>query len=90
MVRRLLQPTLTRRLMLAQVALLTLLWSLGAALVIYESVHDDGLMGQDSLFDAVLTVAHNLDGAPAGRSASLAAIDRVLQEDSGAEGDPGM
>ena len=32
----------------------------------------------------------NLDDAPAGRSASLAAIDRVLQEDSGAEGDPGM
>lgn len=50
---------------------------------------NDGLMAQDSPFDAVLTLACSLDHGPAEASASLAAIDRVLQDDAGAEGDPG-
>ncbi|AVR97237.1 ATP-binding protein [Pseudoduganella armeniaca] len=83
--RALLQPSLTRRLLLAQMALLGLLWLVSAALIIFEGVNEHSMLKDNGVFDAVLTVAQNMDDRPERRTVALAAIDRAISEDSGAE-----
>lgn len=81
--RVLLQPSLTRRLLLAQMALLTLLWTASAIMIFWEGVNENSLMKQNGVFDAVLVVAQSLHDRPQALTASLAAIDRAVREDSG-------
>jgi two-component system sensor histidine kinase QseC len=81
--RALLQPSLTRRLLLAQMALLTLLWTASAIMIFWEGVNENSLMKQNSVFDAVLVVAQSLHDRPQALAASLGAIDRAVREDSG-------
>ncbi|WUR11122.1 ATP-binding protein [[Empedobacter] haloabium] len=83
--RALLQPSLTRRLLLAQMVLLALLWLVSAALIIFEGVNEHSMLKENGVFDAVLTVAQNMDDRPERRAVALAAIDRAISEDSGAE-----
>ncbi|MFS2054568.1 sensor histidine kinase, partial [Variovorax sp. CT11-76] len=87
--RRLLRPTLVRRLMLAQVAMLTLLWSIAVGLVLGTSLTED--MGMvDTSHRSVLSVAHNLADRPAALAESLQRMDTALRETMGSDNDPSL
>ncbi len=87
--RRLLRPTLVRRLMLAQVAMLTLLWSIAVGLVLGTSLTED--MGMvDTSHRSVLSVAHNLADRPAALAESLQRMDTALRETLGSDNDPSL
>jgi two-component system, OmpR family, sensor histidine kinase QseC len=87
--RRLLRPTLVRRLMLAQVAMLTLLWSIAVGLVLGTSLTED--MGMvDTSHRSVLSVAHNLADRPAALAESLQRMDIALRETMGSDNDPSL
>ena len=53
-------PTLVRRLMVAQMLLLTALWTLATGFVINESGKDLNLLSTERIFDAVLAAADAL------------------------------
>ncbi|UMR29798.1 hypothetical protein MJ904_22600 [Massilia sp. MB5] len=73
--RYLIEPSLIKRLLLAQMALLTLLWSLGVAFVINESGNDLTLIGMNSIYDSFVEVTDSLEGQPEKQRASLAKLD---------------
>ena len=79
--RQWLRPTLVRRLMLAQMLLLSLLWSGFMAFVIIDGADNAGALNGMLLYDAVISVAENLAGAPERRQQSLLAIERSVRED---------
>ncbi|WP_338763442.1 ATP-binding protein [Massilia sp. METH4] len=85
LMRRILEPSLMRRLLLAQMLLLALLWTLSAAFVVYESGRDDSGLKQEAVFDAMLLVADQLTGSPAQQRETFRYIERALAED--VEGD---
>ncbi|HVR50959.1 MAG TPA: hypothetical protein VMS38_14585, partial [Pseudorhodoferax sp.] len=67
------QPTLVRRLLLAQMAMLGLLWSVAVGLLLTEALNSDGLHDARATFQAVASVAENLADQPARQQASLKA-----------------
>ncbi|WP_255754569.1 HAMP domain-containing sensor histidine kinase [Massilia sp. erpn] len=78
--RYLTEPSLIKRLLLAQMALLTLLWSLGVAFVINESGNDLTLIGMNSIYDSFVEVTDSLEGLPEKQRASLAKLDGALRD----------
>lgn len=76
---RLIQPTLMRRMLLGQMLLLTMLWSLLVAFIIYESLNDKALLKTDSIYDTFLAAADSLAGQPDRRNIVIGGIDRMLQ-----------
>lgn len=75
------QPTLVRRLMLAQMLLLTVLWSLATAFVVKDGVDNTEFLNAFKTYDALLGVAEGLAGQPALQRQSLLAIDQALREE---------
>ncbi|MGS0741657.1 ATP-binding protein [Glaciimonas sp. GG7] len=90
--KRLLQPTLMRRMLLGQMLLLTVLWSLLVAFVIYDGHHDRGLLHTDSIYDAFITAADSLADQPDRRDTLIRNVDRMLQYayDPEPEKNPGL
>ncbi|GGY48485.1 sensor histidine kinase [Pseudoduganella albidiflava] len=74
------EPSLMRRLMLAQLGLLALLWGLLLGFVVYESSTDDHDLRQDALYDAVLIVADQLADRPAQLREAFRYIELALSE----------
>ncbi len=84
------QPTLVRRLLLGQMALLALLWSLLIGLVLIEALAGS-LLGSETAYNAVLSVAENLADQPDKQRQSLRAIDLGLREAYGdSKNDPAL
>ncbi|CDG81612.1 sensor histidine kinase [Janthinobacterium agaricidamnosum] len=79
--RQVARPSLVRRLMVAQMLLLTLLWSLGTAFVMFDGGDNAAALNAFRIYDAVLSVAQNLADQPARQQQSLKAIDQALRED---------
>lgn len=79
--KRWLRPTLVRRLMLAQMAILTLMWSLFVGYVILESRNDNGVLASDKTFEAIIAIADNLAQQPRQREVVLHAADLALRDD---------
>lgn len=83
------RPTLVRRLLLAQMATLGLLWSLAVGLLLFEAFGQE-LYGADAAYDAIGSVAGNLADLPERQYASLRTIDIALREAYGDKNDAAM
>ncbi|MGJ7557711.1 sensor histidine kinase [Variovorax sp. RB3P1] len=77
------QPSLMRRLLLAQMAVVALLWTMTIALLLYDSYDDPELLKYDKIFNAVLVVAQGMSEQPQRQQESLAAFDAALVETVG-------
>lgn len=86
--RRLLQPSLVRRLVLAQLLLLVLLWAGFIGLLLFEALHGGSGLDDVERFRMVLTVAETTAGDAERQQRSLAAIDRFQRHDEGMAEEP--
>lgn len=77
------QPSLMRRLLLAQMAVAALLWTMAVALLLYDAHDDPALLRYDKVFQSVLSIAQNLADRPDLQQESLAAFDLALVEAAG-------
>lgn len=75
------RPTLVRRLMLAQLLLLTMLWSLFMAFLMIDGADSAGALNGMPIYHALISVADNLEGAPALQQQSLRALERTVRAD---------
>lgn len=80
-------PSLMRRLLLAQMLLLGLVWVLAAAYVAHDASTDSTVLRQDSTYHAFLTVAEQLAADPVRLAKGLGALDNSLRELYGSESD---
>ncbi|KAB8059891.1 sensor histidine kinase [Janthinobacterium sp. FT14W] len=74
------RPTLVRRLMLAQMLMLTVLWSLAVAYVLFEGTGEASNVTRGVLH-AIISVTDNLAEQPVRQEQSLRAIDEALREE---------
>ncbi|MGF6117881.1 two-component system sensor histidine kinase QseC [Janthinobacterium lividum] len=74
------RPTLVRRLMVAQMLMLTVLWSLAVAYVLVEGAGEASNVTRGVLH-AIISVADNLAEQPQRQEQSLRAIDEALREE---------
>ncbi|WP_332855549.1 ATP-binding protein [Duganella sp. S19_KUP01_CR8] len=75
------EPTLVRRLMLVQVALVLVMWGGVIAIVVHNGGDSPSYLNSLRTFDAVISVAENLASQPARQQQSLALIDGALREE---------
>ena len=75
------RPTLVRRLMVAQLLLLTLLWSLFTMFAVLDVADSGGTLNQVPIYDAVISITENLADAPERQRQSLLAMDHALRAD---------
>lgn len=80
---RWMQPSLGRRLLLAQMAVLTLLWTLVIVGVIYTARAEDELLTSDPVFNLGISIADNLADAPERQQQSLQAFYNTLYKEYG-------
>jgi two-component system sensor histidine kinase QseC len=81
---------LTRRLLVAQMALLAIVWSLAVAILVHEGARDEGELRTDQLYDALLYVTAALDGQPERQRQALALADRAMRQNGGKEDPPAL
>ncbi|MNM01338.1 Sensor protein QseC [compost metagenome] len=74
------RPTLVRRLMIAQMLMLSVLWSLAVAYVLLEGTGENSNVGRGVL-RAIISVADNLADQPARQQQSLGLLDAALREE---------
>ncbi|MDN2716152.1 ATP-binding protein [Janthinobacterium sp. SUN120] len=74
------RPTLVRRLMMAQMLMLTVLWSLAVAYVLFEGASEASNVTRGVLH-AIISVTDNLADQPVRQEQSLRAIDEALREE---------
>lgn len=74
------RPTLVRRLMIAQMLMLSVLWSLAVAYVLLEGTGENSNVGRGVL-RAIISVADNLADQPARQQQSLSLLDAALREE---------
>lgn len=80
--KRWLQPSLVRRLLLAQIAVVGLLWGATLAFFLYDSNRMPELVRYDRLFDSIMACAQNLATHPDRQQQTLKAFDMALLETS--------
>ncbi|NUU01497.1 sensor histidine kinase [Herbaspirillum robiniae] len=88
--RRVSTPSLVRRIMLAQMLLLTLLWCAFLTYVLWESLRSPGLLAGKKTYDTILAVVDQMADRPQARYKILREIDLALREDYGAGDDPAI
>lgn len=76
---RLRQPTLVRRMVLAQMLLLTLLWSLAVGFVMIDG-SQEAMVSNRSMMQAIISVSDNLAEQPVRQQESLRLIDEAVRE----------
>lgn len=74
-------PSLARRLVVAQMAVLVLLWTLLFAWVLYESSMRNELIESGSIHNAFIEVTESLRDQPARQHAALLAMDRAVRSE---------
>ena len=77
------QPSLMRRLLLAQMGVVALLWTMAVALLLYDSYEDPELLKYDKIFQTVLAISQNTADHPEKQQETLAAFDAALLETVG-------
>jgi len=77
------QPSLMRRLLLAQMAVVALLWTMTVALLLYDSYEDPELLKYEKIFQSVLSITQNLSDRPDRQQQTLTAFDLALLESVG-------
>ncbi|MBB3641394.1 MULTISPECIES: sensor histidine kinase [unclassified Variovorax] len=87
------QPSLMRRLLLAQMGVVALLWTMAIALLLYDSYEDPELLKFDKIFQTVMAIAKNTADRPDKQQETIAAFDAALLEaigdgDGSSDGSP--
>lgn len=77
------QPSLMRRLLLAQMGVVALLWTMAIALLLYDSYEDPELLKFDKIFQTVMAIAKNTADRPDKQQETIAAFDAALLETVG-------
>jgi two-component system sensor histidine kinase QseC len=77
------QPSLMRRLLLAQMGVVALLWTMAIALLLYDSYDDPELLKFDKIFQSVIAIAKNTADQPDKQQETLAAFEAALLETMG-------
>ncbi|WP_299998306.1 HAMP domain-containing sensor histidine kinase [uncultured Cedecea sp.] len=86
--RQLRLPTLVRRIMVAQMLLLTLLWCLFLTFVLWEDLRSPSILTGNKTYDAVFTLVQSMDERPQDLSVVLDAFSKALREGYGGGEDP--
>ena len=69
--RHLRTPTLVRRIMIAQMLLLTLLWCLFLTYILWENLRSPPMLTGNNTYETILTLVDRMDDRPQDRNAVL-------------------
>jgi signal transduction histidine kinase len=84
------RPSLMRRLLLAQMFVLCLLWLLAVAFLVYDASRDVTTLKMDAVYQAWFSVAENLEDRPDKMRETISAMERALRNAWGMEGDAAL
>ena len=82
------RPTLVRRIIIAQMLLLTLLWCFFLTFILWEDLRSPPILTGSKTYETVFTLAERMDGRPQDRTAVLEAFSQALREGYGGGEDP--
>ena len=82
------RPTLVRRIIIAQMLLLTLLWCLFLTFILWEDLRSPPILTGSKTYETVFTLVERMDGRPQDRTAVLEAFSQALREGYGGGEDP--
>lgn len=88
--RHLKTPTFVRRIMVAQMLLLTLLWCLFLTYVLWEDLRSPPILTGSKTYETIFTVVESMDDRPQERTHVLAALSQAVREDYGGGEDPDL
>ena len=71
------RPTLVRRIIIAQMLLLTLLWCLFLTFILWEDLRSPPILTGSKTYETVFTLAERMDGRPQDRTAVLEAFSQA-------------
>lgn len=83
-------PTLVRRMMFAQMLLLTLLWCLFLTFILWEDLRSPPMLTGDKTYEAIFTLVTSMDERPLDRTHVLDAFSKALREGYGGGEDPDL
>lgn len=86
--RHLRTPTFVRRIMVAQMLLLTLLWCLFLTYILWEDLRSPPILTGSKTYETLFTVVESMDDRPQERTHVLAALSKAVREDYGGGEDP--
>ena len=86
--RHLRTPTLVRRIMIAQMLLLTLLWCLFLTYILWENLRSPPMLTGNNTYETILTLVDRMDDRPQDRNAVLEKFSTALREGYGGGEDP--
>ena len=84
------RPTLVRRIIIAQIVLLTLLWSLFLTFILWDDLRSPPILTGNKTYETLFTLVERMDGRPQDRSAVLEAFSKALREGYGGGDDPAL
>lgn len=83
-------PTLVRRIMIAQLLLLTLLWCLFLTYVLWDNLRSPPMLTGSKTYETLLTLVDRMDDRPQARTEVLEAFSQALREGYGGGEDPAL
>lgn len=86
--RHLRTPTLVRRIMIAQMLLLTLLWCLFLTYILWENLRSPPMLTGSNTYETILTLVDRMNDRPQDRNAVLEKFSTALREGYGGGEDP--
>lgn len=86
--RRLKIPTLVRRIMIAQMLLLTLLWCLFLTYILWENLRSPSMLLGNKTYETILTLVDRMGDRPQDLTDVLETFSKALQEGYGGGEDP--
>ncbi|MER1676240.1 sensor histidine kinase, partial [Enterobacter cloacae] len=83
-------PTLVRRIMVAQMLLLTLLWCLFLTWMLWDDLRSPPILTGDKTYKTLFTLVEHMEGRTQERSEVLEQFSQALREDYGGGDDAGL
>lgn len=83
-------PTLVRRVIIAQMLLLTLLWCLFLTFILWEDLRSPPILTGSETYETIFTMVDHLDDRLRERTEMLEAFSRALREGYGGGDDPAL
>ncbi|WP_333871607.1 sensor histidine kinase [Kosakonia cowanii] len=83
-------PTLARRIIIAQMLLLTLLWCLFLTFILWEDLRSPPILTGSETYETIFTMVDQMDDRPQARTEMLEAFSRALREGYGGGDDPAL
>ena len=84
------RPTLVRRIIIAQMLLLTLLWCLFLTFILWEDLRSPPILTGSKTYETLFTLVERMDERPQDRTAVLIAFSKALREGYGGGDDPAL